>query len=33
MSRPDTLVLPGGKVGRAMQVVFAPMILRLLDRR
>jgi len=31
MSRPNTIVLPGGKMGLAMQLIFTPMILRLLD--
>ena len=33
MSRPNTIVLPGGKMGLAMQLIFTPMILRLMDRR
>jgi phosphoribulokinase len=31
MSRPNTIVLPGGKMGLAMQLIFTPMILRLMD--
>lgn len=31
MSRPNTLVVPGGKMGLAMQLIFTPMILRLMD--
>ncbi|OIQ68026.1 phosphoribulokinase, chromosomal [mine drainage metagenome] len=31
MSRPNTLVVPGGKMGLAMQMIFTPMILRLMD--
>ncbi len=31
MSRPNTLVVPGGKMGIAMQLIFTPMILRLMD--
>jgi phosphoribulokinase len=31
MSRPNTIVCPGGKMGLAMQLVFTPMILRLMD--
>jgi phosphoribulokinase len=33
MSRPNTIVCPGGKMDLAMQVVFTPMILRLIERR
>ena len=31
MTRPNTLVVPGGKMGLAMQLIFTPMILRLMD--
>jgi len=31
MTRPNTLVVPGGKMGLAMQMIFTPMILRLID--
>ena len=33
MSRANTLVVPGGKMELAMQLIFTPMIQRLLDRR
>jgi phosphoribulokinase len=33
MSRPNTIVVPGGKMGLAMQYIFTPMILRLMDRK
>ncbi|MEY3622439.1 MAG: hypothetical protein RL132_1521 [Pseudomonadota bacterium] len=33
MTRPNTLVIPGGKMGLAMQLIFTPMILRLMDRK
>jgi phosphoribulokinase len=33
MTRPNTLVIPGGKIGLAMQLIFTPMILRLMDRK
>ena len=33
MSRANTLVVPGGKMELAMQLIFTPMILRLVDRR
>ena len=31
MTRPNTIVIPGGRMGLAMQLIFTPMILRLLD--
>lgn len=33
MTRPNTLVVPGGKMGLAMQMIFTPMILRLMDAK
>jgi phosphoribulokinase len=33
MTRRNTLVCPGGKMDLAMQLIFTPMIWRLLDRR
>ncbi len=33
MSRPNVIVVPGGKMGLAMQLIFTPMILQLTDRR
>jgi phosphoribulokinase len=33
MSRPNTIVCPGGKMGLAMQLIFTPMIFQLLDRK
>ncbi len=33
MSRPNTIVAPGGKMGLAMELIFTPMILQLLDRK
>lgn len=33
MSRPNTIVCPGGKMGLAMQLIFTPMILQLMDRK
>ena len=33
MSRPNTIVCPGGKMDLAMQLIFTPMILRLIKRR
>jgi phosphoribulokinase len=33
MSRPNTIVCPGGKMDLAMQLIFTPMILRLIERR
>jgi phosphoribulokinase len=31
MTRPNNIVVPGGKMGLAMQLIFTPMILRLID--
>jgi phosphoribulokinase len=31
LTRPNTIVIPGGKMGLAMQLIFTPMILRLID--
>ena len=31
MSRPNTILVPGGKMGLAMQLIFTPMMLRLMD--
>jgi len=33
MTRPNTLVVPGGKMGLAMQLIFTPMIQRLMQMR
>lgn len=33
MSRPNSIVVPGGKVALAMQIILTPMILQLMDRR
>jgi phosphoribulokinase len=33
MSRPNTIVCPGGKQDLAMQLIFTPLILRLIERR
>ena len=33
MSRPNNIVVPGGKMGLAMQLIFTPMILRLIDQK
>ncbi len=33
MSRPNTIVCPGGKMALAMQLVFTPMIWQIMDRR
>jgi phosphoribulokinase len=32
MSRPNTIVCPGGKMDLAMQLIFTPMIMRLMER-
>jgi phosphoribulokinase len=33
MSRPNTLVVPGGKMDLAMQLIFSPFIMRMAERR
>jgi len=33
MSRPNSIVIPGGKMPLAMQLIFTPMILQLIDRK
>ncbi|MBP0588472.1 phosphoribulokinase [Paraburkholderia sp. LEh10] len=33
MSRPNVIVVPGGKMGLAMQLIFTPMILQIIDRQ
>jgi phosphoribulokinase len=33
MSRPNVIVVPGGKMGVAMQLIFTPMILQMIDRK
>jgi phosphoribulokinase len=33
MSRPNTIVCPGGKMDLALQLIFTPMIWRLMERR
>jgi phosphoribulokinase len=33
MSRPNTIVVPGGKMPLAMQLIFTPMILQLLEKK
>ncbi|HRD91088.1 MAG TPA: phosphoribulokinase, partial [Accumulibacter sp.] len=33
MSRPNIIVCPGGKMGLAMQIIFTPMIMQLIDKK
>jgi phosphoribulokinase len=33
MSRANCIVVPGGKMDLAMQLIFTPMILQLMDRK
>ena len=33
MTRPNTIVIPGGKMGLAMQLIFTPMVLRLVEAK
>ncbi len=33
MSRPNSIVCPGGKMGLAMQIIFTPLIMQLMDKK
>lgn len=33
MSRPNNIIVPGGKMGLAMQLILTPMIMRLMDKK
>jgi phosphoribulokinase len=33
MSRPNIIVVPGGKMELAMQLIFTPLILQLMDKK
>jgi len=33
MSRPNIIVVPGGKMELAMQLIFTPLVLRLMETR
>jgi phosphoribulokinase len=33
MSRPNTIVCPGGKMPLAMQLIFTPMVWQLMERK
>ena len=33
MTRPNVLAVPGGKMGLAMQLIFTPMVLRMMDSK
>jgi phosphoribulokinase len=33
MSRPNTLVVPGGKMGFTMQIIFGPLIKEMMEKR
>jgi phosphoribulokinase len=33
MARPNSILVPGGKMGLALQLILTPMILRLKDHR
>jgi phosphoribulokinase len=33
MSRPNTIVIPGGKIDLAMQLVFTPLVMQLVERK
>jgi phosphoribulokinase len=33
MSRPNVIVIPGGKIGLAMQLIFTPLVMQLVERK
>ncbi len=33
MTRPNTLLIPGGKMGLAMELIFSPLILRMMEKK
>jgi phosphoribulokinase len=33
MSRPNVIVVPGGKIDLAMQLIFTPMVMQLVERK
>jgi phosphoribulokinase len=33
MSRPNVIVIPGGKIDVAMQLIFTPLVLQMVERR
>jgi phosphoribulokinase len=33
MSRPNVIVIPGGKIDLAMQLIFTPLVMQLVDRK
>jgi phosphoribulokinase len=33
MSRPNVIVVPGGKIDLAMQLVFTPLVMQLVERK
>jgi phosphoribulokinase len=33
MSRPNCIVIPGGKIDLAMQLIFTPLVLQLVERK
>jgi phosphoribulokinase len=33
MTRPNSIAIPGGKMGLAMQLIFTPMILRMMEMK
>ena len=33
MSRPNVIVIPGGKIGLAMQLIFTPLVLQMVERK
>ena len=33
MSRPNVIVIPGGKIDLAMQLIFTPLVMQLVERK
>ena len=33
MSRPNVIVIPGGKIDLAMQLIFTPLVLQMVERK
>ena len=33
MSRPNVIVVPGGKIDLAMQLIFTPLVMQLVERK
>jgi phosphoribulokinase len=33
MSRPNVIVIPGGKIDLAMQLIFTPLVMQMVERK